>query len=100
MSPGEKTRTDKILYLVTQPGCVNCPAAEAVVEEAFEDSDIPVETVNLRTIDDDLEFRLLEEQVFIASTPSIIVDNGGDLKLLYSGEVPTVEGIRRELGVV
>ena len=50
-------------------------------------------------MDPDLEFRLLENQVFIASTPSIILENNGTLKMLYSGAVPTVEDVRRELGV-
>jgi len=69
------------------------------VKEAFDADEIDVQTVDLQEMDPDLEFRLLENQVFIASTPSIIVEDNGTLKMLYSGTVPTVEGIRKDLGM-
>ena len=53
-----------------------------------------VETVDLQMMDPDFEFKLLEHQVFIASTPSIMIENGGKLRLLYSGDVPSVDAIR------
>ena len=96
MTPGGPD-TAPTIYLFTQDGCVNCPAAKAVIQEAFEDSNVTYETIDLQSMDPDFEFKLLEHQVFIASTPSILIENGGKLKLLYSGEVPTVEQIRREV---
>lgn len=56
-----------------------------------------VETVDLQMMDPDFEFKLLEHQVFIASTPSIMIENGGKLRLLYSGDVPSVDAIREEV---
>ena len=85
------------IYLFTQEGCANCPAAKAVIEEAFNGTSVVFETIDLQAMDSDFEFKLLEHQVFIASTPSIIIENGGNLRLLYSGEVPTVDQIRREV---
>jgi glutaredoxin len=85
------------IYLFTQDGCANCPAAKAVLQEAFDGTDVILETIDLPTMDPEFEFKLLEHQVFIASTPSIIIENGGKLRLLYSGEVPTVERIRKEV---
>ena len=86
------------LYLFTQDNCANCPAAKAVINEAFDGTDtVKIETVDLQKIDPDFEFKLLEHQVFIASTPSIMIENGGKLRLLYSGEVPSVEAIREEV---
>jgi len=86
------------LYLFTQDNCVNCPAAKAVIDEAFDGSkDVMIKTIDLRRIDPEFEFKLLENQVFIASTPSILIENGGKLRLLYSGEVPSVEAIREEV---
>jgi len=96
MSPGGPD-TVPTIYLFTQDGCANCPAAKAVIHEAFEGSNVKLETIDLQSIDPDFEFRLLEHQLFIASTPSIIIENGGKLRLLYSGEVPSVEEIRREV---
>ncbi|MBD3406598.1 MAG: hypothetical protein GF411_10830 [Candidatus Lokiarchaeota archaeon] len=58
-----------------------------------------MKTVDLQNMNPDLEFRLLEEQIFIASTPSIILENNGALKLLYAGTIPTVDGIRKDVGV-
>ena len=86
------------IYLFTQDNCVNCPAAKAVVHEAFNGSDdVQVKTIDLQKLDPDFEFILLEHQIFIASTPSIIVENNGNMKLLYSGQIPDVETIRREV---
>jgi len=87
------------VYLITQENCVNCPAAKMVVEEALLNSEITVETIDLNKMDPDFEFRLLENQVFIASTPSILVENNESLKMLYSGDVPTVEDVRLQLGM-
>ena len=87
------------VYLITQDNCVNCPAAKAVVEEALLNSEITVETIDLLKMDPDFEFRLLENQVFIASTPSILVETRGNLKMLYSGAVPSVDDVRTQLGV-
>ncbi len=96
MTPGGQDSTPTI-YLFTQDGCANCPAAKAVIQEAFDGTRVILETVDLQAMDPDFEFKLLEHQVFIASTPSIIIENGGKLRLLYSGEVPTVEQIQREV---
>jgi len=96
MTPGGQDMAP-IIYLFTQDGCANCPAAKAVIQEAFDGTNVILETVDIQTMDPDFEFKLLEHQVFIASTPSIIIENGGTLRLLYSGEVPTVERIRREV---
>jgi hypothetical protein len=99
MSPGGLHIKPTMLYLVTQENCANCPAAKAVVQEALQGSPVSCETIDLAKMDPDLEFRLLENQLFIASTPSIILEDDGRLKMLYSGTIPTVEGIRKELGI-
>lgn len=96
MTPGGQDIAPTI-YLFTQDGCANCPAAKAVIQEAFEGTDVKMETIDLQAMDPDFEFKLLEQQLFIASTPSIIVENGGNLRLLNSGDIPTVEQIRREV---
>ncbi len=96
MPPGEDV-TPFRLYLVTQPQCPRCPAAKAVVEEAIQGTDIPLKIVNLQEMDPDFEFRLLEEQVFIASTPTILIENSGRLRVLTRGVVPSIEKIRKAL---
>jgi hypothetical protein len=96
MTPGGQDISPTI-YLFTQDGCANCPAAKAVIQEAFDGTDVNWDTIDLQKMDPDFEFKLLENQVFIASTPSIIIENGGKLRLLYSGDVPTVDEIRREV---
>ncbi|MHA2149609.1 MAG: thioredoxin family protein [Candidatus Thorarchaeota archaeon] len=96
MTPGGQD-IEPTIYLFTQDGCADCPAAKAVIQEAFDGSNVRWETIDLQAMDPDFEFKLLEHQVFIASTPTIIIENGGNLRLLYSGEVPSVEQIRREV---
>ncbi|MHA2142262.1 MAG: hypothetical protein ACXADC_04305 [Candidatus Thorarchaeota archaeon] len=97
--PGEDTTTDSTLYIFTQEDCADCPAAKLVVEEALVGTGYPMRVVDLKQVDEELDFRMLENQIFIASTPSIVFENQGSLKLLYSGEVPTVEEVRKSLGV-
>ncbi len=96
MTPGGPDISPTI-YLFTQDGCANCPAAKAVIQEAFDGTNVNWDTIDLQAMDPDFEFKLLENQVFIASTPSIIIENGGELRLLYSGEVPSVDEIRKEV---
>ncbi len=87
-----------ILYLFTQDNCANCPAAKAAINEAFDVSDIvSIETIDLQKVDPDFEFKLLENQIFISSTPAIIVANNSKMKLLYSGQIPDVDTIRQEV---
>jgi len=95
--PGGQDTLYPTIYLVTQENCINCPAAKAVVKEATEGTNIPVEIVDLPSMDPDLEFRLLENQVFIASTPTIIIERGGNLRIFSSGKVPTIDGVRKAL---
>ncbi|MFX0056390.1 MAG: thioredoxin family protein [Promethearchaeota archaeon] len=97
--PGEDKTNTSTLYVFTQEDCANCPAAKLVVEEALLGTGYPMRVVDLAEVDEDLDFRMLENQIFIASTPSIVLENQGSLKLLYSGEVPTVEEVRKSLGV-
>ncbi len=96
--PGGQTTPHAILYIITQENCVNCPAAKAIVTEAITETPFSYEEIDLLNMDPDFEFKLLENQIFIASTPSIILDKEGALQLLYSGSIPSVEDIRRVLG--
>jgi hypothetical protein len=68
-----------------------------VINEAFTDSDVLLKTVDLGKLDSDFEYILLEHQIFIASTPAIVIENHGNMKMLYSGQIPDVETIRREV---
>ena len=97
--PGGLLISPSTVYLITQENCANCPAAKAVVHEALSDTDVPVKVINLDDMDPDLEFRLLENQLFVASTPSIIIERGGTLKMIHSGEVPTIDQVRNAAGV-
>jgi hypothetical protein len=97
LKPGGQDTPYTTLYLVTQENCINCPAAKAIVKEATEGTNIPVEIVDLPSMDPDFEFQLLENQVFIASTPTIIIERGGNLRILTSGKVPTIESIQEAL---
>ncbi|MFW9807002.1 MAG: hypothetical protein ACFFFK_09775, partial [Candidatus Thorarchaeota archaeon] len=59
MTPGGQDIAP-IIYLFTQDGCANCPAAKAVIQEAFEGTNIQYKTIDLKMMDPDFEFRLLE----------------------------------------
>lgn len=77
------------LYLFTREGCVNCPAAKRVVEEIGETvDDLHVIAVNADDIGDDLQDELLENQLFIFSTPAVVIRNDNGLKMFSSGDVP------------
>jgi hypothetical protein len=95
--PGGQDTLYTTIYIVTQESCTNCPAAKAIVQEATEGTNVPVEIVDLPSMDPDFEFRLLENQVFIASTPTIIIERGGNLRMFSSGQVPSIEGVREAL---
>jgi len=89
----------KQLYLFTRDECVYCPAAKAIVDEIKEDTpELDVIFVDADNMDDDLSFELAENQIYIFSTPTIIIGNGGPLKVFSSGKVPDVVALKVAIG--
>ncbi|MHA1962881.1 MAG: hypothetical protein ACW99U_22050, partial [Candidatus Thorarchaeota archaeon] len=50
LSPGGLDIKPGRIYLITQDQCVDCPAAKAVVTEALDGSSIPLDIVDLKSI--------------------------------------------------
>lgn len=89
---------DKI-YVFTREKCPNCPAAKQVVKEAAADMNINVSIIDADSIDDDLQDELLENQVFVFSTPLVLIKNGeGEIRQFSVSSVPDFEELRTVLG--
>lgn len=86
----------KNVYIITQERCPSCPAAKAVVDEAISivGNGVTRKDIDLLQMNDDFEFRLLENQIFISSTPTILFEHDdGRLVQFSSGSVPDVDEI-------
>lgn len=89
---------DKV-YVFTRGECPNCPAAKQVVKEAAADMNINISVIDADNIGDDLEDELLENQIFVFSTPLILTKNGkGEIRQFSVGLVPDFEELRTALG--
>jgi len=90
----------RTLYLFTRTGCVNCPAAELMVEEAIQEESCKavVKIIDADCINESLQYELLENQMFIFAVPTIIVRDEGKMKLVSSGNLPTKAALRKAVG--
>ncbi len=69
----------KNLLIFTQKNCPNCPAMKEVVFEVGKKLSIPVNLVDISdNLPEQLEFDLLQNQIYISSTPSVILVNEDD----------------------
>lgn len=81
----------KEVIIFTLKGCVLCPSAKEMVRSVCESMACTVNEIDLMSISEDLEMRLLEHGIYIASVPSIVLCTGDDLKLVSRGEVPAFD---------
>lgn len=89
------------LILFTREKCPKCPAAKEVVKEIAADMSVDVEAINADNIAEELEYELLENQLFVFSTPTVMIrDDKGKLKKFSTGEIPNPERLRITLGGV
>lgn len=87
----------KVLLCFKREGCYNCPAVEAIVRELLNDNtcSFSAEFINADDISNDLQFRLLENSLFVFSVPTLILDEDGKMILISSGDVPSIERVRK-----
>lgn len=86
-----------MLYLFKRDGCVNCPAAEKIVEELEKEmKDLDVIIVDAERIDSALEYELAHQQIFVFSTPTIILysDRRRRYEPFSFGVVPDIDELR------
>jgi small redox-active disulfide protein 2 len=72
---------------IAGPGCARCQASEKQVREACAQLGVEAEIEHLR---DPREFAPLGVMI----TPAVIIDG----RIVASGQVPTVEGLKQEIG--
>ena len=86
--------------IFVRDGCVNCPAAEAVVEEVMQEESCKaiVEKINADNISEKLMYELLENSLFIFAVPTVILEEDGKMTLISSGEPPTKEMLIKCVG--
>jgi hypothetical protein len=87
----------KKLLCFIREGCINCPAAKEVVREILDDETcrVSAEFINADEITLDLQYRLLEGQIFIFAVPTIVLEDEGKMTLISSGDVPTIAKLKR-----
>ncbi|MFB0560496.1 MAG: conjugal transfer protein TraF [Candidatus Lokiarchaeia archaeon] len=89
----------KNLLLFTQKNCPNCPAMEEIVFEVGKKLNIPVKLVDIsNNMPEQLEFDLLQNQIYISATPSVIlVNEDNSMRELVLGEIIYNEELERRI---
>jgi len=89
----------KKLLVFTQKNCPNCPAMKEIAFEVGKKLGIPVELVDIsNSMPEDLEFDLLQYQIFISATPSVVsVNEDGSMRELALGEIVYGEELERRI---
>ncbi len=89
----------KNLLIFTQKNCPNCPAMKEIVFEVGKKLNIPIKLVDIsNNMPEDLEFDLLQNQIYISATPSVILVNEDDsMGELVLGEIIYNEELERRI---
>lgn len=95
--PGVLNTMIRKLIVFTQENCPNCPVAKKSAEKVCEELNIPLEIIDVKELSEELEFELLKNQIYIASTPTIIAVGEDDMKALVLGEPVTYEELKNML---
>lgn len=79
----------KNLLIFTQKNCPNCPAMKEIAFEVGKKLNIPIKLVDIsNNMPEHLEFDLLQNQIYISATPSVILVNEDDsMRELVLGEI-------------
>lgn len=83
------------VYVFKRKECPNCPAAEAMVDEIGAETGVKVVKVNADNIGINLEYKLLEEQIFVFATPVIVLENENGMIMHSAGAVPKYNKLKR-----
>lgn len=89
----------KNLLVFTQKNCPNCPAMKEIVFEVGKKLEIPIKTIDISdNIPENIELELLLNQIYISSTPSVIlVNEDGSMSELVLGEIVHNEELARRI---
>ncbi|MEM1511296.1 MAG: hypothetical protein QXW47_01465 [Candidatus Jordarchaeales archaeon] len=85
------------LLVFTQENCPNCPVAKKAAEKVSEELRIPLEIFDVTRLPEELEFELLQNQIYIASTPAIVAIEEGGMRLLVLGDPVSYEDLKNIL---
>ena len=82
--------------LFKRKGCSQCPAAEATVIEVLSENkyNVALELIDADSIDKDLQYKLLNNQIFIIATPTLVYNEEDTYKVISVGRVPTIDEIK------
>ncbi|MBS7287901.1 MAG: glutaredoxin family protein [Candidatus Freyarchaeota archaeon] len=85
------------LLVFTQKNCPNCPVAKKSAEKVGEELHIPVEVIDITELPEELEFELLKNQIYIASTPAIVAVEENNMRVLVLGDPVSYEELKSML---
>jgi thiol-disulfide isomerase/thioredoxin len=91
----------KKLLVFTREDCINCSAVELLIQELEQEiKDLVVTRVDADNMNEDLEYELSLNQIFIFATPTIVIsdDEKRKMRMFSAGEVPKIEELRFALG--
>lgn len=89
----------KKLLVFTQKNCPKCPAMKEIAFEVGKKLKISVQLVDISNdMSEHLEFDLLQNQIYIAATPSVIlVDENDSMRELVLGEIIYNDELERRI---
>lgn len=70
------------LYLLTSEKCPRCLSAKMILEEISYKLGINLNIENIDNVNEDVNFNMLENQIFLTSTPSLIGERDGNMNVI------------------
>lgn len=84
----------KQIYLISGRVCPDCRVVEKMLKEIKSEIGISLKAIDVDNMDYEFAFKLLSHQIYVSRTPTMILEEDGDFKILFSG-IPNIDDLRK-----
>jgi glutaredoxin len=74
--------------------CPDCRVVEKMLKEIKSEIGISLKAIDVDNMDYEFAFKLLSHQIYVSRTPTMILEEDGDFKILFSG-IPNIDDLRK-----
>ena len=86
----------KRVFLLSGRKCSACRVVEKMLHEIESEIGLPLKNIDVESIDYEFAFKLLSQSIYIGRTPTMLLENDGEFKILFTG-IPDIDDLREML---
>lgn len=86
----------KQFYLISGRVCPDCKVVEKMLKEIESKIGVSLKIIDVETMNYEFAFKLLSQSIYVGKTPTMIMEDDGEFKILFSG-IPDIDDLREML---